>query len=205
MQECVVTTVARRLAIVLLALTTAACSLTNTGDPAVAAIIDDTRILTAEIDRYTDEITASAAYQQQPQQNDMQVQLDLVGVFVRSEVFEHVAARNDVQVTDEQVDAAVDGQIEQAGGREAFEQGLLQQGIPEELFVELVRGRELQTALEGAAGGGDFLTFVREHSGDLAVEINPRYGVWDTSTLQVRPEDPLGVPGEQASPSPAAP
>jgi hypothetical protein len=198
-----VTTVARRLAIVLLALTTAACALTNTGDPSVAAIVGDTRLATTEIDRFFDAISSSEAYQQQPQQDDMQVQLELVTFLVRSEVFEYVAERNDVQVTDAQIDSAVDDQIEQAGGRDAFEQNLSQQGIPEDLFVELVRGQELQTALQEEAGEGDFLTFIQEQSADLEVEVNPRYGVWNTNNLTVQRTDPLALPGEQASAPPA--
>ena len=197
------TTVARRLAIVLLALTTAACALTNTGDPSVAATVGDVRLPTSQIDRFFESISSSEAYQQQPQQDDMQVQLELVTFLVRSEVFEYVAERNGAQVTDEQIDAAVEDQIEQAGGRDTFEQNLNQQGISEDLFVELVRGQELQTAVQEEAGEGDFLTFVREQSADLEVEVNPRYGAWNANNLTVQPTDPLPVPGEQASASPA--
>jgi SurA N-terminal domain len=203
MQERVVTTVVRRLAIALLALTTAACALTNTGDPSVAATVGDVRLATSQIDRFFESISSSEAYQQQPQQDDMQVQLELVTFLVRSEVFEYVAERNDVQVTDAQIDAAVEDQIERAGGRDAFEQNLSQQGISEDLFVELVRGQELQTAVQEEVGEGDFLTFVREQSADLEVEVNPRYGEWNANNLTVQPTDPLPVPGEQASASPA--
>jgi hypothetical protein len=193
-----VTTVARRLAIVLLALMAAACALTNTGDPSVAATVGDTRVETAEIDRLSEAITSAPANQQQ---NPMAVQLELVTFFVRSAVFEHVAARNDVQVTDEQVDTAVEAQVEQAGGREAFEQGLRDQGLPEDLFLELVRGQQLQTALEEEAGG-DLLRFVLDQSADLQVEINPRYGEWDANSLSVQSSHPIAGPTELPAAAP---
>jgi len=193
-----VTTVARRLAIVLLALTAAACALTNTGHPSVAATVGDTRVETADIDRLSEALTSAPANQQR---DPMAAQLDLVTFFVQSAVFEHVAARNDVQVTDEQVDTAVEGQVEQAGGREAFAQQLRDQGIPEDLFLEVIRIQQLQTALEEEAGG-DLLRFVRDQSADLQVEINPRYGVWDANSLSVRPIQPIAGPTEQPTPTP---
>jgi parvulin-like peptidyl-prolyl isomerase len=205
-----VTTVARRLAIVLVGLTTAACALTNTGDPNTAAVVGDERISTSEVQEQFDRRRNSAAFREQAQQNpsgdfDIQAQAQLVTDLVRSALLLRVAQRNDVQVSDADVDAVASDIVEQVGGREAFEQRLAEEGLSEEQFLEQVRIRELQAALQEQIGAdADLAAFVRDETADLPIEINPRYGAWDATALAVTPTDPLAPAGEQASPAPGS-
>lgn len=200
------TTVARRLATVLVALTTAACALTNTGDPSTAAVVGDERISASDVQEHFDSVRDSPAFREQAQQDptgefDTQAQAQLVTDLVRSAILRRVAERNDVQVSDADVEAAANEIIEQVGGREVFEQRLAEQGLSEDEFLRQVRSQELQIALQEHIGAdADFAAFVRDEVADLSVEINPRYGAWDADALAVTPTDPLAPAGEQATP-----
>jgi hypothetical protein len=105
-----------------------------------------------------------------------------------------------VQVRDEDVDAAVEEIVAQVGGQEAFEQRLAQQGVPEDLFLQQVRDQELQTALQEQAGAEeDFAGFIRDEIADVEIEVNPRYGAWNETALEVQPSDPLAPSGQEAA------
>lgn len=203
------TTVARRLAILLVALATAACALTNTGDPNVAAMVGDERISTSAIDQNFDAQRESQAFQQQAEQDTtgriaFDAQAQIVTAMVRSEILRRIADRNDVQVSDAAVDAAVDELVEQVGGREEFERRLTEEGVSQEMFLQQMRDQQVVIALQERAGGEeDFAAFIRDGVAGMPIEINPRYGEWDATGLQVRPIDPLAPAGDQASPAPA--
>ncbi len=195
----------RRSALLLVVLATAACSLTNTGDPNTAARVGNERIPTATIDEQFESISSSDQFQQQAQQDASgqlatQAQSQLVTSSVRSAILNVVAERNDVQVRDEDVDAAVEEIVAQVGGQEAFEQRLAQQGVPEDLFLQQVRDQELQTALQEQAGAEeDFAGFIRDEIADVEIEVNPRYGAWNETALEVQPSDPLAPSGQEAA------
>lgn len=195
---------ARRSALLLVALAASACSLTNTGDPNTAAQVGDERIPTATIDVQFEAISNSEAFQQQAQQDASgqlvaQAQSQLVTSSVRSAILNVVAERNDVQVSDADVDAAVEEIVTQVGGQEEFERRLAQQGVPERLFLQQVRDQEIQTALQEQVGGdGDFVAFIRDEIADVPIRVNPRYGAWNETSLDVQPSDPLAPAGEQA-------
>jgi hypothetical protein len=202
-----VTTVARRLAIVLVALVTAACGLTNTGDPKVAAMVGDASIPTSVIQENFDRQRDSQMFQQQTQQDTtgqlaFEAQAQIVTALVRSEILRHVAERHDVHVNDADVDAAVDQITEQVGGREELKRRLDEQGFSEELFLQQMQDEQLRLALQERAGGEDqFADFLRNELTDVPIEINPRYGEWDADSIQVRPVDPLADAGDEASPA----
>lgn len=195
----------RRSALLLVVLVTAACSLTNTGDPNTAALVGDERIPAATIDEQFESISSSDQFQQQAQQDASgqlatQAQSQLVTSSVRSVILNVVAERNDVQVRDEDVDAAVEEIVAQVGGREAFEQRLAQQGVPEDLFLQQVRDQQLQTALQEQVGAeADFAGFIRDEIADVEIEVNPRYGAWNETALEVQPSDPLAPAGQEAA------
>jgi len=195
----------RRSALLLIALACAACSLTNTGDPNAAALVGDERVPTATIDEQFETISSSDAFQQQEQQGGgdqmaAQAQSQLVTSSVRSIILSLVAERNDVEVSDEDISAAVDEIVEQVGGREEFQQRLSEQGVPEALFLQQVRDQETQAALQEQVGEQtDFAAFVREEIADVPIRINPRYGTWNDASLEVQPADPLAPAGEAAA------
>lgn len=196
---------ARRSALLLIVLACAACSLTNTGDPNAAALVGEERVPTARIDEQFETISSSDAFQQQEQQGGgdqlaAQAQSQLVTSSVRSIILNLVAERNDVEVTEEDVTAAVDEIVDQVGGQEEFEQRLAQQGVPQALFLQQVRDQETQAALQEEVGEQtDFAGFIRDEIADVPIRINPRYGAWNEESLEVQPADPLAPAGDQAA------
>lgn len=202
------TLVLRRLAVVSCAMLTAACALTNTGDPNTAAVVGDERIPVAEIERSVESITDTDAFQQQaqgnPEQLRSQLQTQLTTAAVLSAVLEEVAENNDIEVTDEQVQQAREEFEAQPGGPEQLEQAR-QQGITEEQITRQFRDLELQAALqEQVPEGTDLAAFIRGELDDVTVDVNPRFGRFDPTTFQVQPVDPLAPEvGEQVpTPSP---
>lgn len=201
------TTVARRLAIVLVALATTACALTNTGDPKVAATVGDASIPTSVVDENFDLRRDSQMFQQQTRQDvtgrlSFEAQAQILTALVRSQILRIVAERNDVDVSDADVDAAVEEITDQVGGRDELKRRLDQQGYSEELFLQQMRDEQLRLALQERAGGEDqFADFLRDELTDVPVEINPRYGEWDAAGIQVRPINPLAQAGDEASPA----
>jgi hypothetical protein len=204
-----VTTVARRLAIVLVALATAACALTDTGDPKVAAMVGDADIPTSVVEENFDLRRSSQMFQQQAQQDaagrlSFEAQAQIVTAMVRSEILHQVAERHDVGVSDADVDAAVEQVTDQVGGREELVRRLDEQGYSEELFLQQMRDEQVRLALQERAGGeSQFADFLRKELADVPIEINPRYGEWDATSLQVRPINPIAPAGEEASPASA--
>jgi len=203
-----VTTVARRLAIVLVALATAACALTDTGDPKVAAMVGDADIPTSVVEENFDLRRSSQMFQQQAQQDvagrlSFEAQAQIVTAMVRSEILHQIADRHDVGVSDADVDAAVQQVTDQVGGREELVRRLDEQGYSEELFLQQMRDEQVRLTLQERAGGeSQFADFLRKELVDVPIEINPRYGEWDATSLQVRPINPI-APGEEASPASA--
>lgn len=191
------TVVARRAALLLVALATTACALTNTGNPNVAAIVGGTEIPVSAVERNVTSISESGAFQQQAQQDPTgeavtNLRRELVTAMVRSEILRVVAERNDVAVAQADVDAAVEQVIEQAGGEEEYRRLLNDRGLREDFFLQQMRDQEVQRALQEVVGeDGDFVGFLQEELRDVEIVVNPRFGEWSNETLQVEPTDPL--------------
>lgn len=205
-------TLVRRLAVAMLALLTAACSLTGTGDPANAATVGDREIPATEIDDNLAAIRGSSAFEQQAQgdtsgQFVLDAQNQIVTTFIRSEILDIVAQRQDIVVSDEEVDAALEDLVGQVGGQEAFEERIAEQGFSEEFVRAQVRDQQIQQLLQDEVGAdGNLLTFIQDQISDVPIDVNPRYGQWDESTLTVAPFDPLPAPAATAAPgAPDAP
>lgn len=204
------TTLVRRLAVVVAALATAACALTNTGDPSVAATVGDRSIPAARIDENLAAIRDSEQFQQQAQGDlsgsfALDAQTQLVTGAVRSEILRVVAEQEGIEVTDATVTDARDQLVEQLGGEEEFQSRLAAQGVSEDYVLEQLRDQEIQTALQERLGAdADLAAFVQGEIADVPIEVNPRYGEWDPETLAVTPLQPLAqaAPQDGASPAP---
>lgn len=204
------TTLARRLALVTVALLTTACSLTGTGDPGTAATVGDRSIPAAEIDENLASIRDSAAFQQQAQGDIsgefvLDAQTQIVTTFIRSEILDIVAEGQDIAVSDEEVTQARDELVGQLGGPEAFEDRIAEQGLSEEFVLQQLRDQQTQALLQDSIGASeDLATFIRDEIADVEIEVNPRYGQWVDTSLSVAPYDPLpGAGGADAAASEA--
>lgn len=201
------TILSRRVALVTVALLTAACTLTNTGDPSVAATVGDRSIPTSVVDENLTSIRDSDAFQQQAQGDTsgtvvLDAQTQLVTAFVRSEVLDLVAQREDIDVSDQAVAEARDQLVEQLGGDEEFRRRLEQQGVSEKFLLQQLRDQEAQTQLQRKIGAdADLAQFIRSQIADVPISVNPRYGQWDADSLAVTAFEPLGGGDAQQSAS----
>ena len=200
------TTLARRLVLVAVALLTAACSLTGTGDPATAATVGDRSIPAAEIDENLASIRDSAAFRQQAQGDAsgrfvIDAQTQIVTTFIRSEILDLLAEERDITVSEEEVAQARDELAGQLGGPEAFRERIAEQGLSEAFVLQQLRDQQTQALLQDDIGASeDLATFVRDEMSDVEIEVNPRYGQWDDASLSVAPYDPLrGGGGAEAA------
>jgi hypothetical protein len=196
--------------VVVVALATTACTLTNTGDPSMAATVGDRSIPAAQIDENLAAIRDSEQFRQQAQGDlsgnfALDAQTQLVTGAIRSEILRVVAEREGIEVADAEVADARDGLVEQLGGEEEYRSRLAQQGVSEDFVIEQLRDQEIQTALQEQLGAdADLGAFVRDEIADVPIEVNPRYGEWDPETLAVTPLQPLAqaAPEDGASPAP---
>lgn len=200
------TTIARRLALVTVALLTAACALTGTGDPSTAATVGDRSIPAAEIDENLASIRESAAFRQQAQgdasgQFVLDAQTQIVTTFIRSEILDILAEEQDIEVSDEEVAQARDDLVDQLGGPEAFQDRIAEQGLSEAFVLQQLRDQQTQAQLQDSIGASeDLATFIRDEVADIQIQVNPRYGQWDETSLAVGPYDPLrGAGGTEAA------
>jgi hypothetical protein len=196
-----VTTLAQRLAVVLVALMAAACSLTGTGDPSTAATVGDRAVPTTDIDEMLASIRNSSAFQQQAQgdtsgQFVLDAQTQLVTQFVRSEILAVLAEQEGLSVSDEEVAAAREDLAGQVGGEEALQAAIAEQGLSEEFLVQQLRDQQTQALLQDEIGASANLAeYIQAEIADVPIEVNPRYGQWDPDALAVAPFDPLAIGG----------
>ena len=151
----------RRVVVVVVALATAACALTNTGDPSVAATVGDRSIPAAQIDENLAAIRDSEQFRQQAQGDlsgnfALDAQTQLVTGAIRSEILRVVAEREGIEVADAEVADARDELVEQLGGEEEYRSRLAQQGVST-MFVANRRRDQLalmkdQAGISGRGG-----------------------------------------------------
>lgn len=127
---------------------------------------------------------------------------------------EQAAQRAGIEVSQGEVDAAIEEQVARFGDRVQLEQAALQQGLLPAGLEEFIRVNLLYTKLAeskatdpakpqtGEAIAKNYLT---EVSDDIALQTNPRFGRWSAEKLQVIPAEdgltrepdnaPSGTPG----------
>lgn len=132
---------------------------------------------------------------------------------ILQELVAQVASANNVWVTRTQLDqelAALDAQM---GGRAELDKALLQSNIPPSQLEDYLT---FQLRLDGlgpvlAPDGDDaaqqqaVITAVADQAATVGVTINPRFGTWDQSQLNLGPSpDDLSIPQPVTKPAPAA-
>ena len=132
---------------------------------------------------------------------------------ILQELVAQVASANNVWVTRTQLDqelAALDAQM---GGRAELDKALLQSNIPPSQLEDYLT---FQLRLDGlgpvlAPDGDDaaqqqaVIAAVADQAATVGVTINPRFGTWDQSQLNLGPSpDDLSIPQPVTKPAPAA-
>ena len=132
---------------------------------------------------------------------------------ILQELVAQVASANNVWVTRTQLDQQIQALDTQFGGRAELEKALLQSNIPPSQLEEYLT---FQLRLEGlgpvlAPDGDDtarqqaVVSAVGSQAETVGVTVNPRFGTWDGTALNLGPTpDDLSIPQPAATPAPAA-
>lgn len=200
----------RNAVVAVVAVLATGCSLTATGDPSTAAVVEDREIPVTAIRDNLERIAGSPAFEQQargdPEPLRREAQTQLVTAFVRSAALEEIAERNDIMIPDDAVDQVRQELVDQLGSEEELDRRLAEQGIGDDLFDMQLRDQRLQEAVQAELGpGADLGTFVRDELSDVDIQVNPRFGQWDTQSLAVQPYDPLAPEGDTTAATGQAP
>ena len=196
------------LAVALAGLTLSGCEPTRAG---AAAIVGDQRITIDELARDTAEVTAliereGAGEADGAEINRLNLRREIVSLLLAE-----AAAREGVEVTDGEVDQAIEQVAAQTpGGRRGIEVGLAVGPqaprvppteledfvrdflIQQELAERLVPGTGQQAEAERSAAVAQLL---EELAGDIGVTVNPRFGSWNPVAGMVElPGDVLSRP-----------
>jgi hypothetical protein len=189
----------RRTALVLSAAAVAAAPLLTAcgseAHPGAAAVVGKDRITVSQLEgRVTEVRDAQRAAIPNEQQYEQAIAKtggltrSTLHTMVLDKVLHQAAADAGVEVTRRDIQTMRAGLEEQAGGREALEQGWLQQysvapaRLEESLSTEIEAqklAKELGADMNAPEGQAIFWKALSKASKKLDVDLNPRYGTWD--------------------------
>ena len=185
----------RRTALLLSAVLAAAPLLTACGSdahPGAAAVVGDQRITVAQLENRVSEVRDAqraavpdeAAYAQVVAKSGT-LPRDVLHTMVLDRVLHRAALDHGVSVTRKEVQEMREGLEKQVGGAKALETSWLQQyGVPPQRLDDNLRlqleAQKLATALGTDTGKPAFWDALAAASKKLDIDLNPRYGTWDT-------------------------
>ncbi|MBQ1001093.1 MULTISPECIES: SurA N-terminal domain-containing protein [Streptomyces] len=185
----------RRTALLLSAVLAAAPLLTACGSdahPGAAAVVGDQRITVAQLENRVSEVRDAqraavpdeAAYAQVIAKSGT-LPRDVLHTMVLDRVLHRAALDHGVSVTRKEVQEMREGLEKQVGGAKALETSWLQQyGVPPQRLDDNLRlqleAQKLATALGTDTGKPAFWDALAAASKKLDIDLNPRYGTWDT-------------------------
>lgn len=186
-------------AAVMVAVATSAC---GSAVPGAAAVVGDERISERELGERVEQVLQA---QGRPVDSASEaLVVTTLDRMITTSLVEQFASREGVEVTQGELDAVVANYAEGSGGREAFEELLLQEDLAAEGIDDLFRvnilaqklGMELDPAGSPEAQTLAVLNAVSAFSADIGTRVSPRYGTWDPSELTIGavPDD-LSIPG----------
>lgn len=163
------------------------------GSPGAAATVGDTTISEQQLADDVAELTADPA--SGATTGDASVATALLGRLVTMALVDQLAAQHGVSVTEGQIASELAAYDEQAGSRDAVYEVFAQQGLPRSQVEPMVRLSLQATALGPVLkpdGTGDEQTqavvdAIIALSDAEGVQVNPRWGVWDATTLNLGP------------------
>lgn len=183
----------------LVAVVTSGC---GSAAPGAAAVVGDQRISERELDERVEQVLLA---QGRPVDSASEaLVVTTLDRMITTSLVEQFASREGVEVTQGELDAVVASYVEGSGGREAFEELLLQQDLAPEGIEDLFRvnilaqklGVELDPAGSPESQTLAVLNAVSAFSADIGTRVSPRYGTWDPSELTIGAvADDLSIPG----------
>ena len=168
----------------------AACSAT----PGAAAVVGDARITEAQLGTTVDAILTAQDMPARSATTDLTVQT--LNRMVTSELVNQLADDLGIVVSQSEVDQVLAAYDEQAGGRDQVENVFAQQGVAPSQIEPMVRVNLLAEAIGGQlvpSGTADeqntaVVMAVIDFSDKIGVDVNPRFGVWESSGLSIGPK-----------------
>lgn len=169
-----------------------------------AAVSDEFRISQGEVDA---QVTAVLTGLGQPtgEQPDG-LATAVTQRLVQGALSEAKASDLGIALTPAQVQQGVDDLAEQNGGQEALESAALQAGIPASELNEVVRtqllvaaiGRKLASGSDATAQQTAAAAELAKYSEAIDVQVAPRYGTWDDTSLSIVPGSTVSSPAPSA-------
>ncbi len=158
-----------------------------------AATLGDSRISDVEL---TDVVQEILAAQGKPVDSaDEVLTVDTLGRMIVIDLVDTLAEREGVVVSQGAIDEELTAYINQVGGEDAMINTFVQQGVAPSQIEDVIR-LSISAELLGVALAPDAEVDVQSQavydaavalSEELGVEVSPRYGTWDPSTLSLGP------------------
>ena len=170
--------------------------------PGAAAVVGDERISERELGERVEQVLRA---QGRPVDSASEaLVVTTLDRMITTSLVEQLADREGVEVTQGELDATVASYVEASGGREAFEELLLQQDLApegiEDLFMVNILAQKIGVVLDPAGSQESqtlaVLNAVSAFSADIGTRVSPRYGTWDPSELTIGAvANDLSIPG----------
>ncbi len=185
----------RLAAIVGIGVIAATMALSGCGTPTAgaAAVVGDQRI---SEDTLNSEVQAVLTLQGLPATDSSnELITSTLDQMITTILVNELANREKIEVTQGEIDDLRLQYIAQAGGAEAFETQISQQGIANDDVDSIIRvniqvsklGEVLSPNTEPDAKSGAVFLAISELSTEIGTEVSPRFGTWDPENLTVGP------------------
>ncbi len=187
-------TFSRRLALIpaaILALGLIITGCSNTSNGADAAVVGATHITNAQLDS----ITSAVLVEQGKPSNtaDAQLVTQTLNWLIVMDLLEQVAADNNVVITQGEIDRERANEVKSAGSEAALLDAYLKQMVPADQIDSRIRFALLAQKIAAGIAPGQtseaattaLITTVVAKSKALDPQVNPRYGTWDSTNLQI--------------------
>ncbi len=193
-------------AVLALALVISGCSSTSSG--ADAAVVGDSTITNAQLEGH---VNAVLEAQGRPTNTaDAALVNQTLNTLILLDLLEQVATDAGVVVTQGDIDRERASEVAAAGGEDALKAAYLQQKIAPEQINDRIRfgllaskiAAKLAPGQETSAAQEVLIAAVIAKSKEVDPQVNPRYGTWDSTTLQIGASSAgLSTPLPTASPA----
>lgn len=167
------------------ALMLAAC---GAGQPGAAAVVGNETISDSKLTAEVEQVVTGLEISPSGEVNRVMLQR-----MVLERLVDQLATEHDITVSEGEIQALIDKEVQERGSEEAFKTTLLRNGVPEDSVNDAVRmSVQLQKLGEKLAPGKPETEKQMAVSlaainlaGQEGVEVNPRFGVWDLTSLQI--------------------
>ncbi len=185
----------RLAALVCIGVMAATIGLSGCGTPTAgaAAVVGDQRISEATLNSEVQSVLSLQGLPATDSSNELIT--STLNQMITTILVDELASREKIEVTQGEIDDLRLQYIAQAGGVEAFESQIIQQGIAIDDVDSIIRvniqvsqlGDVLSPNTEPDAKSAAVFLALSELSSEIGTEVSPRFGTWDPENLTVGP------------------